>query len=362
VQVNFSDLLGDHRVQVNSNSVETFTNFSARYLNFKHRFNWGAQVIDYRDYYLLPVSQQDYDREQATRLTGAMGLFQYPFSRYYRMDLGGGVFSRSFNQLYINPLTGQLTFDKLKDNIGQLTLSFSGDTVRYQRFGPFQGKRFNIGVGYDKFFSGDSEGGVVRYTTDFRAYRRVTRRSLLAFRVAGIIQDAGESAFSSIYTLGGINQLRGYRFREFYGDNVAFANIEFRFPLVDSFRLPFGLDLGPIRGFWYTDVGTAWFTDATFCSRIEQQPFNPADPDSPLVDVCTELGQGNAFVDPETGHFLPWNFYDSENKRLLHGKASTGLGFNFFIGPLQLHWVFSKLYDLEEFGPWHMDFYIAYDF
>ena len=44
--------------------------------------------------------------------------------------------------------------------------------------------------------------------------------------------------FPTLYYFGGLDTLRGLDFREQIGNTVAFANFEFRFPLIDFLRLP----------------------------------------------------------------------------------------------------------------------------
>ena len=63
------------------------------------------------------------------------------------------------------------------------------DTTRFQSFGPYQGKRFEIGVTLGENLGGDIPGNILEYHVDFRAYKQLTRRSLLAFRALGIVNE-----------------------------------------------------------------------------------------------------------------------------------------------------------------------------
>ena len=94
------------------------------------------------------------------------------------------------------------------------------------------------------------------------------------------------------YGFGGLNQLRGYEFREFAGSRLAWANLEFRFPLVDRMDFPI-LRLGQIRGFFFLDVGAAWYTDDSW--------YDPRVAERSARDVSNE-----------TDHFKVW---DTENNR-----------------------------------------------
>ena len=73
------------------------------------------------------------------------------------------------------------------------------------------------------------------------------------------------------YGFGGLNQLRGWEFREFIGSKLAWSNLELRFPLIDLMDFPF-LRLIDIRGKLFLDVGTAWFENDVF--------YDPADGDA----------------------------------------------------------------------------------
>ena len=120
-----------------------------------------------------------------------------------------------------------------------------------------------------------------------------------------------------------MNDLRGYDFRSFYGSNVATANLELRFPLVDELRFPFG-PIRNIRGFLFFDAGTAWLPDNEFY-----------DPDLQLFRL-----QPNA-TGPAT--IIPFHWWDHTNNRMQDLRASWGAGFQFFfVGGLQLNWSWSK--------------------
>jgi hypothetical protein len=221
-------------------------------------------------------------------------------------------------------LNGLPSFEKFTDYFASFGAFYVGDTTRYQSFGPFQGKRFRIGGYYAPHISGDLDGDIVQYQLDYRGYRKLTRRSLIAFRVASVYND-GDRGIS--YGFGGLNQLRGYDFRDFVGSRLAWANLEFRFPLVDRMDFPI-LRLGQIRGFFFLDVGGAWNLDDSW--------YDP--------EFNTIRRDTNGPID-----FKAW---DSENNRLQDLRASYGAGFQFiFLGGLQFNWVFVKPMEYTQFCP-----------
>ena len=266
--VTFTDLMGDQRIFIGATSVSQFQSYMGQYMNLKRRYTWGARVFDYRDYI---VSQASGSRiERSYRATGANVFFQFPQSRYYRVDLTAGITDGSFlSPSGFNPNTGQTTFDNF-DNLYLFTsVDYIGDTTRWQSYGPFQGKRFRIGVDYGPRIGGDIDGYILQYNLDFRAYKQVTRRSVLAFRIAGLF---GNGTLQNSYSMGGMNQLRGYDFRIFNGSSIAWSNLEYRFPLIDEMRFPV-LALQNIRGFFFVDVGTAWYDTQAFAQDLNADAF-----------------------------------------------------------------------------------------
>ena len=318
IGIQFTDLMGDQRAMIQAGSVSTFASYGASYLNLKRRFNWGANAFDFRDYFIDASTGQRLERQN--QQTGVNVFIQYPFNRYYRTEVSVGFLDRGYNQYLGANENGNPSFAELEDQLATVNVKFVGDTVRYQSFGAFQGKRFNIGVFYGEELGGDLGGDWLEYRLDFRTYKSVTRRSLFAWRLSGIINDGQRTV---TYGFGGLNQLRGYDFREFYGSNLAWTNLEYRFPLVDEMRFPI-LALQQIRGFFFADIGAAWYSDDSW------------------YDPVTGRVQGD-YTDPFNPVVIPFEFWDSDNNRLGNGRASYGFGFQFiFIGGLQFNWVWAN--------------------
>jgi hypothetical protein len=159
----------------------------------------------------------------------------------------------------------------------------------------------------------------------------MTDRSLFAMRLAGY---ASQGDGYSLYSLGGLNQLRGYEFREMYGSRVSFANFELRFPLVDALAFPFGI-LRDIRAFAFFDIGAAWFGGNEFSHPQLGYSLSPAVGDVLLPGLCISSDDGLCDVRRS------FDFWDSKNDKLGDGRASYGFGFNVWLGPFQLTWVWA---------------------
>ena len=348
-QVLLSDLLGDRRMLFNFQSVSTFSNFYFQYMNMKERLNWGAFATDYRDYYIVQsVNTGAVAREtQASSSTGGGVSMSWPFNRWYRFGAQAGYFKRSISRPFFTD--SGTVFDSLNENFPFVGWSIDGDTTRYKEWGPFHGQRYQLAQQWAPVMSSSGDTGSFQTGTflntslDYRLYRHVTARSLFALRVASYISQ-GDGY--SIYSLGGLNYLRGYDFRELFGSRVAFTNLEFRFPLVDALAFPIGV-LRDIRGFFFFDMGSAWFGGGDFAHPQVGFYLTPANNGvlDPFTIFCegaiTSTGQCSA------GDFVhrKYTFWDSKNDKLGDGRASYGTGFNVFLGPFQLTWAFARQFE-----------------
>lgn len=339
-QIILSDLLGDHRMFFDFQSVSTFSNFNYAYLNLKHRLNWSVFATDFRDFYIIQsaVTGATLRTREFSRFTGAGGQISYPFNKFYRVSTSAGYFQRSINRplgqidAFGNPLFASLT-----ETFPQFSWSLNGDTTRFKEFGPYHGQRFELLQAWAPTLSasGDTDlyrsGPFVNTVLDYRLYRRATSRSLLALHLVGIVSN-GQGY--NIYSTGGLNQLRGYDYREFFGSRVSFMNLEFRFPLVDALAFPFGI-IRDLRGFLFLDVGTAWFGGGDF--------YHPRLGFELTGAVQGQLDPNTVFTGTSGGLVhRRFRFWDSENSKLGDGRAAYGFGWGFYLGPFQLTWSFAK--------------------
>ena len=306
-----SDMLGERRFIAALDSVSSFSNFDFIYLDLSRRWNWGARLFDDRTYYLQTetVENVDIERQEAYRETGAMGFISYPFDRYRRLDLGIGYLYREITLPFF--VAGELETLSYDDDFPYVTATLSGDSSIFKSFGPISGRRYNLTLQHQTDLD---EGGTLsnNVVLDFRQYLQLTSRTLLAARVFGGYAEGNRPGF---YYFGGLNTLRGYRFRSVVGNRAFYGNFEIRFPLVDVIATPV-IALRQIRGSIFFDVGAGWFNGQDF------------------------------------------TFY--EDGRLKDGLASVGYGISMNLFGLQLHWDFAKRTDLDSFdGPLETSFWIG---
>ncbi|HJX27829.1 MAG TPA: BamA/TamA family outer membrane protein [Thermoanaerobaculia bacterium] len=308
VVLSFSDYLGDRRIIADLSSVDSFSNFNILYADLSGRLQWQARLFDNREYYTaVDTVRGELVRDQkAYAVTGATASIVYPFSFYQRAEIGGGYLFREYSNPVVltDPLTGQQRIDyrEISDDFPLLQGALVGDSARFASFGPIAGRRWRM----DAMYAPDLDGSgtlIQSVDLDVRQYIPVTLRSNVAMRVfAG---DSEGNAPIPVY-FGGLDTIRGTRFRELVGDRGFFANVEYRFPLIDFLRTPI-LNFQGIRGVAFFDIGSAWLKD---------DPF--------------------------------YDFYDNDEGRLVDGVASYGFGVTVRFLGLDLNWDFAQRWDLKE--------------
>lgn len=320
VIITMSDYLGDRRIIGIFDSQNSLANFDLRYLNLENRWQWQVRLFDQRLFYTLQDNRTGrVERlDEAYQLTGLIGSLIYPFSFNTRVELGAGYIYREFTQpvFRFDPDTGLVLLDGFRtiaDNYPQLSTALVNDKSVYASYGAVSGSRWR----FDTFYAPDLEEGGTLYlggSVDGRKYIPVTRRSNLALRFYGAVVDGNQAGFFSI---GGLDTLRGFGYRELSGDRVAFANVEYRFPLIDYLATPV-IQFQGIRGRFFFDLGAAWFGEQGF------------------------------------------EFYNSDQNRLEDGVAAYGFGVSVrFIG-LNLNWDLSKQWNFKDSSDgYRTDFYIG---
>jgi hypothetical protein len=313
----FGDNLGDRRLIAQFQSLSSFTNFNFVYFNLKSRIQKGFALFDDRTFFLgFDQSRGTLERgRRIYRQTGALALASYPLSRYYRIEGQLGYISRKFDfPFVITNRDGTQAFfvSARSDNYPTAGISFVGDTVLYEDWGPLSGRRFSISYSYapdfkkeDDPFTPEVENSSTLssdVSIDLRRYFKITPRSLVAIRFFGAHSTGN---FPNVYYFGGLDTLRGLRFREQIGNTIGYANFEYRFPLIDVLSTPI-LQFRDIRGQVFVDVGGAALKNQTF------------------------------------------RFWDSNERQLVDGKAAYGFGFQIEFLGLQLHWDFAKLWDFKK--------------
>jgi hypothetical protein len=344
-QVVLSDVLGDQNFVGTFLSVREYRTYEGTYLNLASRLHYGISAFDTtRFFYATPygLAGNSFTREGAfvtQRITGANVLAQYPFDMFTRLDFSAGVYrlAEQYGNADVEALGQQaaqqagVPYAFNSGMLAPLGVSLVRETTRFREFGPLTGNSVMLGVEVAPKLG----GSLNRYTFNFdlRKYLRLASTSVvLAARARGFYSTGDNPA---LFYFGGNMELRGYPYLSFSGNQGFFANLELRLPLIDVMKTPLGL-LGPVRATLYGGVGAAHYKGErfTFSSR----------------DAGTSYVNGGTFGEPVSG------------LHLVDGRASYGVGLQFFFLGYPLHFDWTKLTDLKITSKTRFDFWIGFDF
>jgi outer membrane protein assembly factor BamA len=308
--MSFSDYLGDHRLFVLLNSVDTFSDFNFLYIDQSQRLNWTVQIFDQREFFIVEesITGDVLERSRSIlRETGVVGSLRYPMSFYHRVEAGVGYVWRNYDfpVLVEDPVSGlsRIDFLELDQAYPLVTAALIGDTSVFTADGPISGYRYRARgfYGYDT-----DEGGALteNLDLDFRTYLPITQR--MQFAIRAFAGYAG-GTYPSLYALGGLDTLRGFEYRTIVGDRAFYTNFELRFPLIDYIQMPL-LRFRGVRGRIFLDVGGAW---------------------------NDYLGQD-------------FDFWDSDESRLEDAVSSYGWGVTVNFLGLDLNWDFAQTWDFKD--------------
>ena len=310
VILSFSDNLGDRRILANLSTVDSFSNFDIQYADLSGRLQWYARAFDYRSFYQLydPVRQTEQRDNLDYSYTSAGGGITYPFSFYRRAELGASyVLYKDAEPFLVVDENGneRIEYAEFELDFPQIEGALVGDSTRFASWGPIAGRRWRL----DAFWAPDlDESGTLREAVllDARQYFPVTLRSNIAVRLFGGVSGGNQPP---PFYFGGLDTIRSTDYGELVGDRAFFANIEYRFPLVDYLALPFMAFQG-VRGIFFFDVGGAWY------------------------DFAEKAG----FYD----------FYDEEENRLVNGISAYGYGITVNVLGMELNWDIARRWDFKD--------------
>ncbi len=341
----FGDNLGDRRFVASLQSISTYTNIFLQYLDLTKRLQKGIALFDDREYYQALDTSFGIDRGVRSRRffreTGGAGVLVYPLDRYLRVEGQFGYISRSIDYPFVNN-DGTVGFSSLNTNFPLVSAALVGDTTLYREWGPLAGHRFRLGGSYFYDVNRGKYGDFVGYssgptlsadvTLDLRQYIKVTARSLFAVRLFGARATGN---LPNLYYFGGLDTLRGLDYASVVGNTIAYANFEYRFPLIDFLAFPIG-GFRDIRAKVFFDIGAAALHGQSF--RVWDSSTHSLVAPSCVDFSGTQVCQENAI-------------------------AAYGYGLEFTLLGLQLHWDFSKLTDLKHSqGGLKTSFYIGAEF
>jgi hypothetical protein len=340
-QISFGDVLGDQQFNVFVASISQYRTISASYVNLSRRFQWALQGFSQTQFFygqqggyfydpsLTPIISRDLATATRT-IRGGTAFGIYPIDRFHRVEISAGVVQ--LNEEYNDPTLQALATQYQQNTIGQpvfnngtlipFGVAFIQETTIFREFGPLSGSTMR--VAYDVSPKIGNTLSRQSIEADARHYMRLAASGVLAMRVKAF-RSIGD--FPDFQYMGGNSEMHGYDYLSFVGQNVAFADAELRFPIIEAALTPFGV-VGGVRGVFFANIGGAWF---------DNQGYRFATTKETIVTPVTSIP-----TDPVTGLGTP--VFGTPTRltgfRLDGGRASYGIGLETFaIGfPIHFDW------------------------
>jgi len=279
-QIAYSDVLGNHRINLGTNLVFDLRNsyISAQYWYLPERIDYGISAFhSANSYYSSSIRGLIRFRNY-----GAAFIASRPFNKFSRAD---------FSLYMINASLEQLVNGGNNDEVRSIVPSIQlvHDTSEWWGTGPRSGFRGALTLtSSPKYTSNSLQFSTVK--VDLRKYFKIHDFYNLAFRFNGGTSfgenpqnfyfggtdnwinrkfkediDLRINSVKDVYFSEFVTPVRGARFYEKVGHNFALLNSELRFPLIT--RLDLGLppiSFGYIQGVLFSDIGSAWNANKDF--------------------------------------------------------------------------------------------------
>ena len=325
----WSDVMGDHQIRFASNLVLDLDNsdIALSYGYLKNRTNYYGTLFQYANLFSLGYSI-DTDYIGLLRDYGVGFFAQYPFSKFNRIDVGTTLRGISYEIKEIDYWTGDVRTnytENLQSFVPLVSWVYDNTTNTYT--GPNDGLRqyltfqFSPDIGDDSLAFKTIKFDIRKYFKINRNYSIATRMMLgrsfgrdpERFFLGGSSQmtfysdtqtegrdDSGlyaerildydnSTILEDVFFTEYVFPVRGSRYRERTGENVAVANLEFRFPFINyvDVSFPARIRFGNIFGHLFLDVGAAWDDSEEFDdSSLVRQKYNLNSEDaSPIIST-----------------------------------------------------------------------------
>jgi Tol biopolymer transport system component len=262
-QLVFSDFLGDHNVYVATdvftNSIEE-TNALAIYNYLPGRWDFGGGLFHFKNYFISRVTQlgENFDSPKlfSDRSFGGLVTASYPFDRFRRVEF-------NLTQMFVdrqffdeNVFGSIIETERQFRSVTSPSISMVGDNTLFGFYGPVNGARYNVTYAPSLGLLNNS----LEYQTvtlDARRYWDLTHGYTFAGRLLTGISDGRDA---QAFRVGGFSTLRGFKDFDLFGERVAIANVELRFPFIQQLGLvgPVPIGIFNLRGALFSDVGMVW--------------------------------------------------------------------------------------------------------
>lgn len=172
--------------------------------------------------------------------------------------------------------------EQLGRRVRSLTLGLNTNTTD-SPFYPTSGFRYNLQTELAGGLLGGDDS-FTKYQAAFSKYLRVGRNDqVLAMRVSTGMAGATPLPSHEKFRIGGSETLRGYKYGEFQGDKMAFANLEYRFKITDK-----------VQGVVFGDAGQAFdHTESINLGSLKTGVGVGIRLDTPLGTMRVDYGVGD---------------------------------------------------------------------
>ena len=301
----FSDILGNHQIYLGTEMVIDLqrSDYFFSYAYLTHPTDYYFSLYHTANEYFLGYTDLLLQRRGLLRNFGLMGFVSHPFSRYTRIEGGLSYHLFSFSKW---EQVNYYDFEKVNERKFSVVLpmvSWVFDNTIYGYTGPIDGFRQNTSLVVSPGW-GNKKLDFKTLKFDFRKYFKIGRYSSLAGRMmVGTSRGADKQKFylggvpnwilgrgetngskdesqfrndildgnndlEDVFFSEFITPVRGYRFMEQVGSNVALANFEFRFPFLLAMGVPEKFMISNLGSHIFLDVGTAWDNGKEFEETI----------------------------------------------------------------------------------------------
>ncbi len=286
--ISFSDLMGNHRVNVLTNLFIDFKNsdFAASYFYLPGQTDLGVGLFHFNYLFLSRGRFLIRDRNLGINLWASR-----PFDRYRRIEFGLNF--RNISRLNYDDFEDEtVRFESMSTRVLLANLAYVKDNVIWGHTGPKAGTRYNISIQASPDLG--AHGLDFRsYQFDYRTYVNFLKDYTFAFRLsAGISEGEHKQKFflgglnnwinldfrdditldlEDIYFSNFVTPARGFDFYQQVGSKFFLTNLELRIPLVNYVDMawPLPLRLSNVRGSLFMDMGSAWDGDFNFFTKTE---------------------------------------------------------------------------------------------
>ena len=336
----WSDILGDYRISFGTDVVISLDNsdFYLAFSNLKNRYDY--HLLLYQTAYLWQagnwIDENGYYggvvyRRLKQVATG--GFITHPFNRFQRIDIGltGHVFN--FKEFWENNNTGEMsdtTLAELSAFLPRISWIYDNSVNGYT--GPVDGFRQNVSYKFSPAYGkGKLHFGTL--TFDTRKYIRFGKYYSLAgrfmfgksmgsdkqqFFLGGLpnwyfgngetngvddsrpsrspVLDERDNILKNVFFAEYAMPVRGARYVERQGSNVALANFEYRFPFIFAMGPPKRVAATYLFGHFFYDIGAAWDKDSEFWNEDDLSlKYND---DSIISPIISGFGTGVKLFTP----------------------------------------------------------------